>query len=86
MKHRLRILNFEKALYLRHNNIPYVFVGLYQTAKGVECEVCGSIHADIETAEKEHDGPGVIFIIEEIVEARTDAPAGPAAGYFAFER
>lgn len=85
MKHRLRILNIEKALCLRHNNIPYVFVGLYQTAEGVACEACGGIHADIEAAEKAHGGPGVLFIIEEIVEARPVAPAGPAAGDHALD-
>jgi len=52
------------------DNGARALVGLSPTEGGFQCEACGGIHTDIAEAERAHGGPGVHFIIEEIVQAR----------------
>jgi hypothetical protein len=63
--------NIEKALNIGDDHIARALVGLSPAEGGLRCDACGGIHEDEDAAWKTHGGPGVLLVIEEIVEART---------------
>jgi hypothetical protein len=72
MKHAARIRNIERKLNVGDDNVARALVGLSLTDGGLQCDACGGIDGDEDAAWKAHGGHGVLLVIEEVVEARTE--------------
>ena len=65
---RATVKRLEKALAV-DDNVTRKLVSCLQVENGVECHECGAIHADVAEVERLHGGPGVLIVVEQVVEA-----------------
>ena len=66
---RAAVLRLERLFNPPGDGINRKLVSCRPTAEGVLCHECGAVHADAAEVERLHGGPGVLVIVEQVVEA-----------------
>lgn len=66
---RATIRRIERRLLPQPDGITRSIVAMLETPEGLLCDACGKVHATEADAERAHGGPGVLLLVERIVEA-----------------